>query len=104
MKGMIDGRRLKRAWDRDELGELLLGEPPYEYEGDADNQARFTRLRQVTDFLRCRTVAERQRPLTSAILKLEASDDGVAQAAAIFLKQSFGVAAQGRPPNVSPPE
>ena len=101
MKGMIDGRRLKRAWDNDELGLLILGEPPYDYEPHADNSARFTRLRQISDFLRCRTAAERERPLSSAVATLEASGEGWARAAAIFLRQTFGATFQSGPPNVN---
>lgn len=104
MKGMIDGRRLKRAWDGNELGELLLGQPPYDYEPDAAMDAYFTRLRQVTDFLRCRTASERQRPLASAVEKLEASEEGWAGAAALLLKRSFGSSLQDDPPNVNMPE
>lgn len=91
MRGMIDGRRLKRAWDRDELGLLLLGEPPYDYEPDADEGARFTRVRQVADFLRCRPAHERQCPLDHALATLDASDEGWARAAAILLRRTFGM-------------
>jgi hypothetical protein len=88
--GMIDGRRLKRAWDHNELGELILGEHPYEYEpGEETDSARFTRLRQIVDFLRCRTPAERASRLPAAIRLLEQSDLGFAQASAIWLRQIF---------------
>ncbi|MBA3534085.1 MAG: hypothetical protein H0T73_19360 [Ardenticatenales bacterium] len=90
MLGMIDGRRLKRGWDQNELGALLLGEPPYEYEEQSDTQARFTRLRQVSDFLRCRTAAERDRVLPQTINVLESSTEAWAKAGAIFLRQAFG--------------
>lgn len=89
MLGMIDGRRLKRAWDQNQLGELLLGLPPYDYEGQAPDSARFTRLRQVVDFLRCRTPKERTDPVTQAIATLEASEGGFATAAAVWLRQIF---------------
>ncbi|MDQ4077173.1 MAG: hypothetical protein M3220_13105 [Chloroflexota bacterium] len=90
MKGMIDGRRLKHAWDNRELGRMLLGVSPYEYEADADTQAYFTRMRQVSDFLHCRTPRERRPRLAELYDTLESSDQGWAKAAAIFLRQSFG--------------
>jgi hypothetical protein len=95
MKGMIDGRRLKRAWDNHELGPLLVGDAPYDYEPDVDAQARFTRLRQVTDFLRCRTQSERQPRLVEALPVLETNPEPWAKAMAIFLKHSFGDPASG---------
>ncbi len=90
MLGMIDGRRLKRAWDNQELGAMLLGVPPYEYEAGAEAQARFTRMRQVGDFLQCRTARERQPRLAELLHTLERSEEGWARAAAIFLRQRFG--------------
>lgn len=87
--GMIDGRRLKRGWDQNELGELLLGLPPYDYDGEVTDSARFTRLRQVVDFLRCRTPAERAGHVARTVATLERSDLGFAQAAAIWLRQIF---------------
>lgn len=90
MKGMIDGRRLKQGWDENRLGPLLLGEGPFAYEEEADEVARFTRLRQVTDFLRCRSESERARVLPSLLAALEGSDEGWARAAAQFVRHSFG--------------
>lgn len=92
MKGMIDGRRLKRAWDRNELGPLLLGEPPYEYETQPpDPTAAFTRLRQVSDFLRCQPPHARERVLPPLLHALEASEAGWARAGALFMQQGFGL-------------
>lgn len=90
MKGMIDGRLLKRGWDENRLGPLLLGAAPFEYESDADEGARFTRLRQVTDFLRCRSESERARCLPSMLAALDGSDEGWARAAAQFVRHRFG--------------
>ncbi|MGB0389440.1 MAG: hypothetical protein ACPGWR_31865 [Ardenticatenaceae bacterium] len=104
MKGMIDGRRLKHAWDRNQLGALLLGTPPYDYEAGADTQAKFTRVRQVSDFLRCRTPAQRQRVLPATIAQLEGSHDGWAKAGALFLKHIFGAQGQEKSPNVNMPK
>lgn len=91
MRGMIDGRLLKRAWDDDALGPLLRGISPYDYEADADDGARFTRLRQVSDFLRCRPATQRQPRLTSALADLDAAPDPWPRAAAILLRRTFGV-------------
>ncbi len=88
--GMIDGRRLKRAWDADELGEMILGHPPYTYAADEEtDSARFTRLRQLVDFLRWRTPAERASRLPRAVRVLKESEVGFAQAAAVWLRQIF---------------
>ncbi|HBY96702.1 MAG: hypothetical protein M5U01_04930 [Ardenticatenaceae bacterium] len=88
--GMIDGRRLKRAWDQSELGELILGQPPYDYApGEETDSARFTRLHQLVDFLRCRTATERASRLPTGVRVLEQSELGFAQAAAIWLRQIF---------------
>ena len=103
MKGMIDGRRLKYAWDRNELGWLLIGTPPYNYEDDADVQAKFTRLRQVSDFLRCRTANQRQRVLPATMSQLKASDEGWAKAGVLFLTRIFGPQGQDQSPNVGTP-
>jgi hypothetical protein len=89
MKGMIDGRRLKYGWDNNQLGELVLGHSPYDYEADADEQAKFTRLRQVTDFLRCQSARQRQRVVPTMIARLENSDEGWGKAGALFLKRFF---------------
>lgn len=101
MKGMIDGRRLKYAWDRNELGALVLGTPPFDYEAGADNQVKFTRLRQVTDFLRCRTPAQRQRVLPKMMADLDASEEGWAKAGVLFLTHTFGTKHDNRSPNVA---
>ena len=103
MKGMIDGRRLKYAWDRNELGVLVLGTPPYDYEAGADTQAKFTRLRQVSDFLRCRTPVQRKRVLPATMAQLEASDEGWAKAGVLFLKHIFGAQGEDKSPNVGMP-
>lgn len=100
MIGMIDGRRLKHAWDHDRLGPLLLGESPYDYEPGAGERGFFTRVRQVTDFLRCRTPNERARVLPAMLGALDASELPRARAAAIYVRHALG----GGAPNVAPPE
>ena len=95
MKGMVDGRWLKRAWDADEIGALLRGAEGYPFEADADDSARFTRLRQVSDFLRCRPVSHRKPKLDAALADLDAAPEGWARAAAIFLRRTFPETASG---------
>lgn len=95
MKGMIDGRWIKQAWDSNQLGPLLRGEPPYDYEADADDQARFTRLRQISDFLRCRPATHRQPRLVAALADLDAASESWPRAAAIFLRRLFPESASG---------
>lgn len=87
---MIDGRRLKQAWDEQELGALIAGLPPYTVEEAGDEHAGFMRMRQVADFLQCRSPRERAPRLAELYATLEASEQGWARAAAIFLRQRFG--------------
>lgn len=99
MHGMIDGRRLKRAWDEHALGALVAGEPPYEYDdGPPGMQAGFLRMRQVADFLQCRSRHERAARLPELYDTLQTSEHGWARAAALFLQRRFGPPPEGGAP------